>query len=232
MDAQGKQRLVNLCRIFNIRITATEPDTDLALAILSHLYAMPLIKDRNKRTNYGNQILQNTRGHFEPYSEFVGRVGTHMAMMQVVPHWYANLSKSTAELVEQYKDIERCVYWLNKAGWGGAGGAAAAGVAEYIKEGSVKAGAKKAANRVIGKGAIAEALEKRYAAKLPKAAGVAGVVLIAGGTIAYYGGLQAMEDIKAILIDRFQKGDMTDEQYRRVFGDEIDPTLVKKYWEM
>jgi hypothetical protein len=230
MDAQGRQRLKNLGAIFNIRPQAYEADPDLVL--LSHLYAMPLIKDHAKRRNYGNQILGNTAGHFDSNSEFVGRLGGHVIEMQEFPHWYDNLNKPTAVLVEQYKDIERTVYWLNKAGWGGAGGAAGAGVAEYLKKGSVGDAAKKVGARVIGKGAIAEALQTRFATRLPKAAGVAGVVIIAAGSIAYYSGLQQMEDIKKILLHRFQGGDMTDEQFRRVFGDEVDPTLVKKYWQM
>ena len=41
-----------------------------------------------------------------------------------------------------------------------------------------------------------------------------------------------MEQIKNILRDRFQKGDMTNEQYKKVFGSQIDPDDVKKYWEM
>jgi len=41
-----------------------------------------------------------------------------------------------------------------------------------------------------------------------------------------------MEEIRTILKDRYQKGDMTDDQFRIVFGEVIDPTLVKKYWEM
>jgi len=232
MDAQGRQRLKNLGAIFNMRQSAFEPDPDLALALLSHLYAMPLIKDKAKRRNYGNQILGNTSGHFEPYSEFVGRLGSHVIQMQEFPQWYDNLNKPTAVLVEQYKDIERTVYWLGKAGWGGVGSAGGAALAEGIKKGTIGDAAKKGAARVLGKGAIAEALEGRYASRLGKGAGVAGVVIIAAGTIAYYSGLQQMEDIKEILLHRFQNNEMTDEQYRRVFGNETDPTLVKKYWEM
>lgn len=41
-----------------------------------------------------------------------------------------------------------------------------------------------------------------------------------------------MEEIKSILRDRFQKGDMTNEQYKSVCGSQIDPDDVKKYWEM
>jgi hypothetical protein len=61
---------------------------------------------------------------------------------------------------------------------------------------------------------------------------VAGVVVIVGGTIAYHSALQQMEEIRNILLDRFHSGQMTDEQYKQVFGTQVDPALVKKYWEM
>ncbi|QFQ89146.1 hypothetical protein F8A10_17315 [Paracoccus kondratievae] len=55
---------------------------------------------------------------------------------------------------------------------------------------------------------------------------------IVGGSITYYAGLDRMEEIKEILIDRFHSGDMTDAQFREVFGQDLRPEDVKKYWEM
>jgi hypothetical protein len=232
MDQGSTRRLNNLCAIFKIRPSATEPNPDLALALLSHLYAMPVIPNKSDRRNYGNQILGNTRGVFDPYSEFVGGLGSNVIMMQEFPHWFANLGRSTEQLVEIYADLERTVYWLNKAGWGAGAAAVGAGIAQTIEKGSVKEGAKRAIDRLAGRSAIIEALQKRFGARLGAAAGVAGVVVIVGGTIAYHSALQQMEEIRNILIDRFHNGQMTDEQFRRVFGDQVDPTLVKKYWEM
>ncbi len=57
-------------------------------------------------------------------------------------------------------------------------------------------------------------------------------MVIVGGTIAYHSALQQMEEIRNILLDRFHSGQMTDEQYKQVFGTQVDPALVKKYWEM
>ncbi len=232
MDQGSKQRLNNLCAIFKIRPQATEINPELALALLSHLYAMPAIADKSARRNYGNQILGNTSGVFDPYSEFVGGLGSNVIMMQEFPQWYANLGKSTAQLVEIYADLERTVYWLNKAGWGAGMAAGGAGIAEAIDKGSVKSGAKRGVDRLVGRSAIIEALQKRFGARLGATAGVAGVVVIVGGTIAYHSALQQMEEIRNILLDRFHSGQMTDEQYKQVFGTQVDPALVKKYWEM
>lgn len=143
MDGPSQGRLKNLCAVFKIPLSDCAASPEAALALLSHLYAMPLIKNKNDRHNYGNQILANTQGHFASNSNFVGRLGTHVIMMQELPAWYQNLNKSTDVLVEQYLDIERTVNFLNKVGYGSAGGAAAAGAAEMIKKGTVKEAAKK-----------------------------------------------------------------------------------------
>ncbi len=232
MDQGSQQRLKNLCAIFKIRLEATQPNPDLALALLSHLYAMPVIAEKSARRNYGNQILANTSGVFDQYSEFVGGLGSNVIMMQEFPHWFANLGRSTEQLVEIYGDLERTVYWLNKAGWGAGVGAGGAGIAEAIDKGSVKAGVKRGVDRLAGRSAIIEALQKRFGARMAAGAGVAGVVVIVGGTIAYASALQQMEEIRNILLDRFHDGKMSDEQFRKVFGDQVDPTVVKKYWEM
>lgn len=232
MDGPSQGRLKNLCAVFKIPLSDCAASPEAALALLSHLYAMPLIKNKNDRHNYGNQILANTQGHFASNSNFVGRLGTHVIMMQELPAWYQNLNKSTDVLVEQYLDIERTVNFLNKVGYGSAGGAAAAGAAEMIKKGTVKEAAKKTAERFVGKGAIQEAIVGRIGQRAASAAPWVGAIIIVGGNLAYHGGLEQMEEIKNILRDRFQKGDMTNEQYKKVFGSQIDPDDVKKYWEM
>jgi hypothetical protein len=194
---------------------------------------MPLIKDNAKRRNCGNQILGNTAVHFDSKFEFVGRSGGHVIEIQEFAHWYANLNKSTPVLVEMYKDLERAVCWLNAIGIGAVGTAGGAGVAETIKSGSVKEGLKKAAGRLAGRGAVIEEIGKRAGLRIgPAKAGVAGMAVAVAGTIYCAHAVETMEEIKKILMDRHQKGDMTDEQFKRVFGPDVNPADVKKYCEM
>lgn len=138
---------------------------------------------------------------------------------------------STDKLVEKYLDIERTVYWLHQIGFGSAAGAAAAGTATLIERGSVSEASKKVAGRTLGRGPIAEALQKRFGPRLSPRAGAVAIIAIAGGTTAYYAGLQQLEHIQAILMDRHQNGKMNEAQFEQVFGDTIDPLAVKKYWQ-
>lgn len=66
----------------------------------------------------------------------------------------------------------------------------------------------------------------------PARAGVVGAVVVVGGTLAYYNALEQQEEIRLIIMQRFQEGEVTDDQFREVFGDRIDPSLLKKYWEL
>ncbi|MCG7509263.1 hypothetical protein [Mesorhizobium retamae] len=232
-SASAKQRLINVCNALGIPIETTKDDEAAALTIVSHLYVMPAIKEKPKRRDYGNSILQNAGAHFGANSRFVSAVGSVVIMMQEFPAWYDDFNKSATELAEQYQDLERAVYWLEIVGIGAGGSAVAAGVGKGIETGSVKEGAKKLGGRLAGKGAILEGIDKRLAARgLTRVAGIAGAVVVIGGTVAYYSALQEMEQIKSIMIHKFQNGEASDEDYKKVFGNDSRPELVKKYWEM
>lgn len=231
--AAAKQRLINVCNALKIPLETTKDDEAAALAIVSHLYAMPTIKEKSKRRDYGNSILQNAGAHFGANSRFVSAVGSVVIMMQEFPAWYDDFNKSASELAEQYQDLERTVYWLEFIGIGAGSGALAAGLGKFAETGSAKEGAKKLGSRLAGKGAILEGIEKRLVARgLTGVAGVAGAVVVIGGTAAYFSALQEMEQIKSIMIHKFQNGEASDEDYRKVFGNDSRPELVKKYWEM
>jgi uncharacterized membrane protein len=55
--------------------------------------------------------------------------------------------------------------------------------------------------------------------------------VLAGATLAYYSGEQEKAKISAILRNRFQSGQMTDDQFREVFDAQIQLGVLKKYWE-
>jgi hypothetical protein len=233
MNGNAAARLRNLCGIFGIPVSATEENPELALNVLSRMYLVPTIKEHAQRNRALNEIRGNLSGHFAINSEFVGRTATIAAMMQELPHWYANLNKPTAILVEMYKDLERAVWWLNAIGIGAVGGAGSAGVAEAIKTGSVKEGIKKTVGRLAGRGAVIEEIGKRAGLRIgPGKAGAVGVAVAVAGTLYYANAVATMEEIKKIIMDRYQKGEVTDDQFKKVFGSDINPVDVKKYWEM
>lgn len=66
----------------------------------------------------------------------------------------------------------------------------------------------------------------------PARAGLISAVVVVGGTLAYHNALEQQEQIRDILMMRYQEGDVTDDQFRDVFGDRIDPAMLKKYWEL
>lgn len=65
-----------------------------------------------------------------------------------------------------------------------------------------------------------------------KQAGIVGAAIVIGGTLAYHNALEQQEQIREIIMHRFQEGEVTDAQFRDVFGDRIDPGNLKKYWEL
>jgi len=99
--------------------------------------------------------------------------------------------------------------------------------------GSAGAGMRRTLERLAGRGpAIAEAQRRLCLRISPKAAGIAGADVMVGGALILYNSLERMEDIRNVLMHRFQNGDFTDEQFREVFGDLQDPDDIQRYWEM
>ena len=232
MEPSQEAYLKNLCRIFEIPLSSTDPNPSLALNVLARMYLVPTIEDHDEINRALNEIRANLAGQFGKYSVFVGRTATHASLMQSLPHWYDHLSTSTQVLVEQYQNLAFGVSVLGMIGIG-ATGAAVAGAVEWSKSGSLRAGAQRTAERLAGRGAVIAEAQRRLGLRVsPKAAGIAGAVVTVGGTFLYYSALEQMEDIRAVLMHRFQNGELTDDQFRAVFGDLIDPDDIKRYWEM
>ncbi|KZK92589.1 MULTISPECIES: hypothetical protein [unclassified Pseudovibrio] len=243
LSSRANARLLALCNLFGIRKEAIEENEDFALAILVNLYAMPVIPDKSERRQYGNEILQNAHSAFPPQkgsmtSEFHGGVASQVIMMQEFPAWYAKLDKSPAELVEIYKDLEATVWWLERVGIGVAGGsvigAGKVAATEMLDTGSIREGMKKAGKRFMGQDALLDALKKRlgqHAPKLARAGGVIGAIVIASAVVAYHAAKEQMEEIKSIMMIKYQNGEATHEQFSAVFADGVDPEYLTQYWE-
>lgn len=233
MDAYQKSYLEGLCKILDVPISSTEPNPNLALNILTRMYLVPTIKDHSERNRAVNEIRANLAGQFDEYSPFVYQTGRLAVQMQEFPSWFNHLNESTGVLIAQYKNLELAVSILGKIGIGAGAGALVAGGVEASQSGSVRAGTKRTIERLAGRGPAIQEVQRRLGLRFsPKAAGVAGAVVIVGGTIIYYSSLERMEDIRAVLMHRFQKGELSDDQFREVFGDLIDPSNIKRYWEM
>lgn len=230
MNGGSMAALKNLCAILKIPLAATQPDPFVALQLLLNLYGMPLIKDHSARRNYGNAILGATAGHFDPNSQFVGLLGGVVIMMQEFPNYFTNLNALTEQLVSNYKSLATRNRFLEVMGFVGGSTAITAGIGEGLKRRSVAAGVAKTAGRAAGHGAITEGIAGGFGASLPKGSGAVAVALIAGANITYYSGKDTMREIRAILSHRQARGELTTEQFQEVFGNEIDPSSLKKYW--
>lgn len=122
---------------------------------------------------------------------------------------------------------------LQSLGIGAVGSAAAAGIAEGSKTGSLRAGFDRFGRRVLGQGPLLEEVQRRVGNRVtPARAGIVGAVVVIGGTLAYHNALEQQEQIREIIMHRFQEGNVADAQFRDVFGDRIDPANLKKYWEL
>lgn len=197
---------------------------------------MPLQRCQAERRSAANAILAATEGHLDRWSAFVLTLGRILATMQELPFHYNNIGRTTESLVQHYRNLSRIVALIKWSGLAaGAGGAIAAnaGLTEAVKTGRVKAAVAKAGMRLAGHGALPEAIGSRLGANMPKGGGAGlTVAAIAGATVTCYSAQREMGEIRSIVLHRFQSGQATNNQYRAVFQDAIDPAAVKRYWEM
>ncbi|MBL3584046.1 hypothetical protein JMM61_01470 [Rhodovulum sulfidophilum] len=233
MDAENQERLRAYCAILDVRESSTEPNPALALQILARMYLVPTIEDHGERNRALNEIRGNLRGEFDAWSPFATETARVAAMMQELPNWFNHLNESTEALVERYKSLSTAIRILQYLGVGATGSAIAAGLAEGSKQNSVRAGVERGARRAAGQGPLLEEVQRRARIRMtPARAGIVGAAIIIGGTLAYHNALEQQEQIREIIMHRFQEGEVTDAQFRDVFGDRIDPANLKKYWEL
>lgn len=234
MDAENQARLRAYCAMLDIRESSTEPNPALALQVLARMYLVPTIEDHGERNQALNEIRGNLGGEFGKWSPFVGETAGVAAMMQELPYWFDHLSESTEVLIERYKSLSTAIRVLQALGLGAGGGSAIlGGLAEASKQNSVRAGVERGARRAVGQGPFLEEIQRRAKIRMtPARAGIVGAVIIVGGTLAYHNALEQQEQIREIIMHRFQDGKVTNAQFRDVFGDRIDPANLKKYWEL
>ncbi len=230
MTPGERAHLSQLCRIFGIPEGATEPNPELAYNVLLRMYLVPTIESQAERRRALNDARGNLTGHFDPYSVFVGKTAQITAQMQQTPDWWNHLNRPTEELVDSYLSLGLAIQALKLAGLGAGSGAAAAGATEAVKTGSVNAGIRRAGERAIGKGGLLDETIKKLT-RGGRLSTPAGLAVTIGGTVLYTSAVDKQAHIREILHDRYQKGEMSDDDFRKVFGDQFDPSRMKKYWE-
>jgi hypothetical protein len=238
MNPGETARLRNLCLLFRVPVECTEDNPPAALSTLSYAYGMPAIAEHAKRRQYGNEILQSTRAHFMPSdgpraSEFFGRVQALVIEMQEFPSWYSELSQSPEDLVRAYQRWALVVGALRFIGIGAGSGAIAAGIKEALKAQTAtemaKAGIKTTLGRLAGRGAVVEGIEIRFGKGLPLQPALA--LGIAAATALYFVAEEEMRKLRIVILDKFQNGQISKELFSQAFK-EVDPSDIKKYWEM
>jgi len=234
LSEADQARLAAYCDILGVPMSSTEPNPQLALQVLARMYLVPTIESHADRNRTLNEIRGNLAGHFDKWSVFVGRTAMISAQMQELPHWFQHQNASTEVLIKRYKSLSTGIFILQFLGIGAtAGSAVAAGIAQGSKEGSVKAGAKRMGQRLAGQGPLLEEIQRRIGFRLtPAKTNIVGAVVVVGGATVYFNALEQQEELRLIIMQRFQEGEVTDGQFREVFGDRIDPAMLKKYWEL
>lgn len=231
MTAGQTAMLRNLGRIFEVSITAADRNPPAALEILSGMFVCPAIPEKSVRRKALNDIRAPITILFGEHSPFMYQTSRHHGTMQALPGHYAEWDEDTEALVTRHESIKVARTFIKAVGAAPGAGAVGAGVAEWMKERDVRAGVRRGAHRAIGHGPLMEQVSRSgIGGRL--ALGLGGVAISAAFGVAYLKGGERLAEIEAILIHRFQSGEMTAEQYARVFGDAVDPAAIRKYWEM
>jgi hypothetical protein len=205
---------------------STKAYPEVALGALTLLFGMPLIRNKSERRKYGNDILQTAGSKFDKYSTFIGTLGQTVVMMQEFPYYYTNVNMSSEQLVNKYNALWTLITIYAVLGIRPGSGAVTAGVAEGIKTGDVKAGAKRAATRILNRGDIAEAIALKY----PKATGAMWLA-VAGAAISCASAYQQQAEIEVIIRYRYKNGQLSEAQYKLAFDTTIYSYYLQKFWE-
>lgn len=190
-----------------------------------------MIRERAKLRSAGNDILQATQPDFDKWGPFVGILGRNIATVQAVPAHFNIMRLTPGQLAQSYKRLATLNWLLETGGLVGGASAASAGAADVIKKGSIVEGAKKTVGRLAGKGPISEVLVDKYGpGSGTRAVGLA-LVAAAVAKLVHESGKRQMAEIRALAQHEFQRGNASEKNFTDVFGDSIDPSSIRKYWE-
>ncbi len=225
-DEETRTRARQLASILTIPPNSFDGRDRAALEIMSHLGAMPVIKDFAQRHQYGNEVLQNTNKAF-PYDLpdtgiFYAKIQGLVITMQEFPVWYHNLTASNTDLVENYLVVSLLLKGMSIAGLTGLAGVGASFAGKIVQSvpGTIEKSGMSGAALVRG-GAAAVGKTVRGGLAGAGATGFVAVWLVgqAAATI-----LQTEQsEMKKEIIRRYQENRLPVELYRRALGDDLPP---------
>lgn len=187
-----------------------------AYHLMSHLLAVPTIRDLGQRNRYINELLQNVGRLFPPHisksAQFIGVFGQKAAIMQTFPFWFTHLSMSNAQLVSDYRMTTNVLWGMGVVGITPLG-IGAPGFLEAVKQyrnpGELRTRVL-AATRGFAKGTM-ESVTGGIGRRL-------GMVWVIGAFVA-----EGMQDRQALLAAevgrRFADGRLSPQELRQALGD-------------
>lgn len=216
-----RHRAIGLARVLAIPSDSFTARERQAYLVMSHLAAMPTIGDHARRRAYGNEILQNSNQLLpidQPQNgQFSAHLRSHVIMMQEFPAWYSTLTKSSEELVNDYKLLKLMTWAMKNIGMGGLPGFGGAAVKGGIKgaQGAVAGGAR-AASAAGARGAMTGALGS-------VTGGLAGGLMIAWviGSVAYVTLEARLKELGDAITQRYQEQRLSEDQYQECFGKDV-----------
>ncbi len=189
-----------------------------AYTILSHLAAMPLEMNHDRRRRYGIEILTNASSLMpldQPQNtQFHQRLREQVISMQEYPAWYSTLRNSNEQIVNSFIRL----WWVLKGmEVGGLGGLS--GIPADMNKGALAGmqGKRGAAGRAAG--AIRGGMAGAAGTVTGGLRGTAGIYW-AIGSMLYVGGQDRLNELGNEITRRYQHGQLSAELYQKAFGED------------
>lgn len=114
------ERARQLAAVLEIPISTFAGHEYRAYHLMSHLLAVPTIRDLGKRNLYINEMLRNVGKLFPPHiaksAQFIGVFGQKAAVMQTFPFWFSHLSVNNSQLVSDYRMTTNVLWGMGLVG--------------------------------------------------------------------------------------------------------------------
>jgi len=221
------ERSRGLVKILIVRADTFAGKEAAAYHIMSHLLAMPTIREQSRRHSYGNEILGNASLLFPPdgsgYNPFIKAIDTVVIEMQEFPFWFSHITMSNEKLGSEYHLVTAILGGMSWVGMGPIAVVPAGAKAAMV---AAQKAVPRTASSMLMQGAkgFASGATKSVTGGLGGRLAVVWIIGVAAAT--------AMKDRQTMLkreIDRrFSEGLLSAELYRRAIGD--DATLPYVYF--
>ena len=224
-------RAIGLARVLNIPPSSFTARERQALAVLSNLAAMPTERDHARRRAFGNEILQNANRLLpmdQPQNaQFNARVRELVITMQEFPAWYATLTKSNEDIVNDYVLVKNILWGMKLAGMGGL--SALGGTVSGAVKGGLRAG-QAVAGQGVRQVAMAGGRGAMTGAMGSATGGLAGPLAIAWviGSVTYVALEARLAELGREITRRYQEQKLAAGLYQTAFGHDV--ALPERYF--